>query len=87
MADQKEPTVEDRTNAIDANKKLTAEEKQILKLYDQGMQTYAIAKEVYKFVNNDTVGAVILAIRKEHADDFSEVENVNSTKGYSGIGS
>lgn len=62
-----------------------ADEKKILILHDQGVQTYAIAKEVYKFVNNDTVGQVILTIRKHHADDYDEVENVNSTKGYSGV--
>jgi DNA-binding NarL/FixJ family response regulator len=62
------------------------EERQIVELYEQGVQTYAIAKKVYKFVNQDTVGTVTLVIRKHYADDFNEVEDINSTKGYTGIG-
>lgn len=62
------------------------DERKIIQLYEQGVQTYAIAKKVYKFVNQDTVGTVALAIRKHYSDDFNEVEDVNSTKGYTGIG-
>lgn len=61
------------------------DEKKIVDLHNQGVQTYEIAKQVYKFVNNDTVGQVILTVRKHFADDYSDVEDVNSTKGYSGI--
>src|SRR4051812_40054504 len=61
------------------------DERKIVKLHNEGVQTYEIAKQVYKFVNNDTVGQVILVVRKHYADDFSDVEDVNSTKGYSGI--
>ncbi len=83
MADAK--AADDRSKAIDANKNYNDKEKQILKLYNEGVQTYAIAKQVYDFVNQDTVGSVVLTIRKEHADDFNEVEDINSTKGYTGV--
>lgn len=62
-----------------------ADERKIVELYEKGVQNYEIAKTVYKFVNNDTVGQVILTIRKHYADDYNEVEDVNSTKGYSGV--
>lgn len=61
------------------------DERQVVELYEKGMQTYAIAKKVYKFVNQDTVGQVILIIRKHYANDYNEVEDVDSTKGYSGV--
>jgi phage terminase small subunit len=61
------------------------DEKKILKLYNEGVQNYAIAKKVFKFVNQDTVGKVVLTIRKAHADDYDEVEDVNSTRGYTGV--
>ncbi len=83
MADVK--PADDRSKAIDSNKNYNDKEKQILKLYNEGVQTYAIAKQVYDFVNQDTVGSVVLTIRKEHADDYNEVEDVNSTKGYTGV--
>lgn len=75
-----------RAKEIDARDDLSDDEKAVLKLYDQGMQNFAIALKVFKFVNQDTVGKVVLIIRKEHADDWDEVENVNSTKGYTGVG-
>jgi hypothetical protein len=62
-----------------------SDQEKILELHNKGVQMYQIAKEVFKFVNQDTVGEVILTIRKHHAEDFQEVEDVNSTKGYSGI--
>lgn len=62
-----------------------AEEKEILKLYNEGVQNFEIAKKVYKFVNQDTVGQVVLTIRKAHADDWNQVEDINSTKGYTGV--
>jgi DNA-binding NarL/FixJ family response regulator len=74
-----------RRSQIENDKNLDDDEKRILKLYESGMQNYAIAKEVYKFVNQDTVGKVILTIRKAYADDWNEVEDVNSTKGYTGV--
>lgn len=77
--------VELRSQELDALK-LNDKEKQILKLYDQGMQVYAIALKVFDFANSDTVGKVMLTIRKEHADDFEELEDVASTKGYTGVG-
>lgn len=61
------------------------DERKIVELYEQGVQNYEIAKRVFKFVNNDTVGTVVLAIRKNYADDYSEVEDLNSVKGYSGV--
>lgn len=61
------------------------DEKQILTLYNQGVQNYEIAKRVFKFVNQDTVGQVVLTIRKHHANDFDQVEDINSTKGYTGV--
>lgn len=64
---------------------INKEEKEILKLYNEGVQNFEIAKRVYKFVNADTVGQVVLTIRKQHADDFNELEDVNSTRGYSGV--
>jgi DNA-binding NarL/FixJ family response regulator len=77
---------DDRYKEIDGKKDLDDDEKQILKLYNDGVQNYEIAKKVYKFVNQDTVGKVILTIRKEHADDFNKVEDINATKGYTGVG-
>lgn len=74
-----------RKKQIEGDGSLDAKEKQILKLYDQGMQNYEIAKNVYEFVNQDTVGKVILTIRKAHADDWNQVEDINSTKGYTGV--
>lgn len=62
-----------------------ADEKKILILYNKGVQNYQIAKEVYKFVNADTVGTVIGVIRKYHAEDYDQVEDLNSYKGYSGV--
>lgn len=80
-----ERIAKERRSEIDARTDLTEKEKEILKLHDQGVQLFEIAKRVYEFVSHDTVGTVILTIRKEHADDFSEVEDINSTKGYSGL--
>lgn len=77
--------IANREKEIDGDKNLDDDEKKILKLYDKGVQNYAIAKEVFKFVNQDTVGRVILTIRKAHSDDWNEVEDINSTKGYSGV--
>lgn len=74
-----------RMAEIDGKKKLSDDEKEVLKQYDAGVQIFQIAKNVYKFVNNDTVGSVILTIRREHAEDFNEVEDINSTRGYSGV--
>lgn len=62
-----------------------ADERKILTLYERGVQNYEIARRVFKFVNQDTVGQVILIIRKHYADDYNKVEDVESTKGYSGV--
>jgi len=75
-----------RKKEIASDNNLSEKEKTILALYDKGVQVFAIAKQVYDFANSDTVGQVMLVIRKAHADDFNEVEDVNSTKGYTGIG-
>lgn len=90
---QDEETDEERSKRIaDARKKeisdrrdLSAEQKKVLQLYEEGVQTFAIAQKVYKFANQQTVSEVVLTIRREHADDYSEVEDVNSTKGYTGF--
>lgn len=76
--------VDNRLKAIDERKDLDKEEKEILKLHENGMQQFAIAKEVYKFVNSDTVSRVAFTIRREYATDFDQIEDVNSTKGYVG---
>lgn len=75
-----------RKKEIDDDDRFDDDEKQILKLYNEGVQNYAIAKRVFKFVNHDTVGQVVLTIRKAHANDYDAVEDVNSTKGYTGVG-
>jgi len=75
-----------RRKQIDEDSSLDDKEKEVLKLYDKGVQIFAIAQKVYEFANRDTVGRVSLIIRKAHADDWSEVEDVESTKGYTGIG-
>lgn len=75
-----------RAKEIDAMDSYDEDEKTILKLYDQGVHAYEIARRVFKFANGDSVGKVMLTIRKEHADDYEELESVNSTKGYTGVG-
>jgi DNA-binding NarL/FixJ family response regulator len=75
-----------RKKQLSEDSSLTDKEKEILKLYNQGVQNYEIAKRVYEFVNQDTVGKVILTIRKAHSTDWNQVEDVNSTKGYTGVG-
>jgi DNA-binding NarL/FixJ family response regulator len=65
--------------------KINDEEKETLRLYDQGVQNFDIAKRVYKFVNHDTVGTVLRTIRKAHATDFDEAEKINDYKGYTGV--
>lgn len=75
-----------RKKQIAEDDSLDDKEKAILALYDKGVQVFAIAKQVYDFANSDTVGQCMLVIRKAHADDFNEIEDVASTKGYSGIG-
>ena len=82
--DDSKALLEKRLKDIDG-KKITDEEKEILRLHDKGLSQFEIAQKVYKFVNNDTVGSVVLAIRREHAEDYSEIENINSTKGYTGV--
>ncbi len=85
QAQQDKRTAENRAKEIDAMD-LTDDEKEVLKLYDKGVHVFQIAKTVFKFANKDTVGQVMLTIRKEHADDYQQVEDINSTKGYTGIG-
>lgn len=75
-----------RKQQIDDDPKLSDDEKDVLRLYEKGVQIYSIAAQIYKFANQQTVGLVVNIIRKAHADDFDEVEDVNSTKGYTGIG-
>lgn len=75
-----------RAQQIAADDSLDAKEKKVLTLYNQGMQIFAIAQKVYDFANRDTVGKVTLVIRKAHASDFNEIEDIESTKGYTGIG-
>lgn len=65
---------------------LDDKEKKILELYNQGVQNFEIARQVFDgMVNSDTVGKVVLTVRKEHAEDFNEIEDINSTRGYSGV--
>lgn len=75
-----------RKQQIDEDPNLSDDEKDVLRLYDKGVQIFGIAAQVYKFANQQTVGLVVNIIRKAHADDFDEVEDVNSTRGYTGIG-
>ncbi len=75
-----------RKQQIDEDKSLSDDEKDVLRLYEKGVQVYSIAAKVYKFANQQTVGLVMVIIRKAHANDINEVEDVNSTKGYTGIG-
>lgn len=76
--------VKDRYKVIN-DMKISDDEKEILRLYDQGVQNFEIAKRVFKFVNADTVGTVINTVRKVHAEDYQEVETINSYKGYTGV--
>ena len=65
---------------------LDPKDRKILTLYDQGVQNFEIARQVFDgMVNADTVGRVVLAIRREHAEDFDEVEDIESTRGYTGV--
>lgn len=75
-----------RKQQIDEDPNLSDDEKDVLRLYDKGVQIFGIAAQVYKFANQQTVGLVVNIVRKAHADDFDEVEDVNSTRGYTGIG-
>lgn len=88
MADKQDKTPEEITKeryAVIDGMKISAEEKETLRLYDQGIQNFEIARRVYKFVNNDTVGTVVHTIRRAHAEDFEETETINSYKGYTGV--
>jgi hypothetical protein len=85
MEDLSKKAVDLRKKQIAGDSSLDDKEKKILSLYDQGVQIYAIAQQVYEFVNQDTVGRVTLTIRKAHADDWNQVEDINSTKGYTGV--
>lgn len=82
-ADKK--AAENRRKEID-DLDIPEDEKQVLKAYDRGDHIYKIAQDVYKFANGDTVGKVLMIIRKEHANDEMEIENVKATRGYTGIG-
>ncbi|RYF61369.1 MAG: hypothetical protein EOO27_02350 [Comamonadaceae bacterium] len=84
-AERSDRIAKERAKSIKDNKDLDADAKKILQLHDEGVQLFEIAKRVYKFVNNQTVGQVLLTIRKEHADDWNEIEDINSTKGYTGF--
>jgi ATP/maltotriose-dependent transcriptional regulator MalT len=65
---------------------LDAKEKKILELYNKGVQNFEIARQVFDgMVNSDTVGRVVLTIRKQHAEDFDEIEDIDSTRGYVGV--
>lgn len=75
-----------RKQQIDEDKSLSDDEKEVLRLYEKGVQIYGIAAQIYRFANQQTVGLVVNIIRKAHANDLAEVEDVNSTKGYTGIG-
>lgn len=77
---------ENRAKEIDGHSDLEDDEKEVLKLYDKGVHMFQIAKQVYKFANSDTVGRVMLIVRKEHANDDLQVADVNATKGYTGVG-
>lgn len=77
--------IKQRHAAIESDKTLSDDDKKILIAYDKGTQTFQIAKDVFKFVNNDTVGTVVGVIRKAHADDYSETEKLNDYKGYTGV--
>ena len=61
------------------------DERKVLELYNQGVQNFTIAKEVYKFANSQSVAQVINIIRKHYADDYNEVESLNDYKGYVGL--
>lgn len=61
------------------------DERKVVELYNQGVQNFAIAKQVYKFANGDTVAQVVNIIRKHHADDFDQTEELKQYRGYIGI--
>jgi ATP/maltotriose-dependent transcriptional regulator MalT len=76
-----------RLKAIDEDKNLSDREKEIVKLYEQGVHNFEIARRVFEFVTDETVGRVVVAIRKVYAnaDDLNDIEDVESTKGYTGV--
>lgn len=81
--DQSAKAAAERQAAIDKIK--DEDERKVLDLYNKGVQTFAIAQEVYRFANSDSVAQVVAIIRKHHANDYNEVESLKDYKGYIGI--
>jgi regulator of replication initiation timing len=86
MADLSKQAEKLRKQEIQQDSTLDDKEKKILELYEKGVHVYGIALQVFDFANTDTVGKVVLTLRKAYTTDFQAIETVESTKGYTGVG-